>query len=154
LGLALVLAASPAALQARYDAARITVEHSHDAHTVTQARAEVAATERADHRPFGVSAPQVALPATWLLAQAPAGRDAGLAARLARRGRSFDGTAAFWVHDLATGSTAGWNAEAQLPAASTVKLAALAAALHSRRRDLRYDEKQIAAWSSNLAANR
>jgi hypothetical protein len=154
LGLALVLLVSPASLQARYDAARDVVEHSHDANAIAAARAEIAATERSDHRPFGVRAPTIALPSTWLRARAPSACDAQLSIRLRRVGHAFDGTAAFWIHDLADGRIAAWNAETRLPAASTVKLAALAAALHSDRRDLRYDEQQLAAWSSNLAANR
>ena len=151
-GSALALAGS--SLQARYDAARNVVERSHDAHAIAAARAEIAAVERADHRPFGARAPRVVLPATWLLAHPPSVRNEQVSARLARIGRAFDGTAALWIHDLATGRTAAWNAETLLPAASTVKLAALAAALRSGRRDLRYDEQQLAAWSSNLAANR
>jgi beta-lactamase class A len=69
-------------------------------------------------------------------------------------GARFAGASAFWIHDLRSGRTAGWNADTPMPAASTVKLAALAASLRARRADLRYDETQLAAWSSNLAANR
>lgn len=84
--------------------------------------------------------------------------DGALAARLAVLGRSFPGWAAFWVHDLVSGRTAGWNADAQFPAASTVKLGVLLAALHRlrhpERSPLDYDLRTMTGWSSNLAANR
>jgi beta-lactamase class A len=86
------------------------------------------------------------------------GTDAVRAARLAALGRRFPGWAAFWVHDLVTGRTAGWNSDAQFPAASTVKLGVLLAALarsrHPERSPLDYDLRQMTRWSSNLAANR
>jgi beta-lactamase family protein len=94
------------------------------------------------------------LPAGGWRARLPGATDGRLAARLAKLGRSFDGWAGFWVHDLRTGRTAGWNADARFPAASTVKLGAIVAALRSRRASLRYDVRQIGAWSSNLASNR
>jgi hypothetical protein len=94
------------------------------------------------------------LPRTWDRARVPTRRDRALGARLARIGDGLAGTSAFWVHDLTTGSVAGWNADSPVPAASTVKLSVFAAALRSGRRDLRYDAAQIALWSSNLAANR
>jgi beta-lactamase class A len=83
--------------------------------------------------------------------------DAALAGDLARIGRSFGGWAAVWTHDLLTGHTAGWNSDARFPAASTVKLGLLLAAL--RRAGpfpsaLDYDLRAMTAWSSNLAANR
>jgi beta-lactamase class A len=84
-------------------------------------------------------------------------RDAALSAQLERLGESFDGWAAFWVHDLRTGRTAGWNSDARFPAASTVKLAVLDAALRrfgGPTGPVDYDLRQIGAWSSNLAANR
>ncbi len=62
------------------------------------------------------------------------------------------------MHDLRTGRVAGVNEELRFPAASTVKLAVLAAALRDDRRPERsplfYDAEQIGAWSSNLGANR
>jgi hypothetical protein len=101
----------------------------------------------------------------WLLpgsaATARRGRvtDARLAAALARLGRSFSGNAALWVHDLATGRTAGWNAGARFPAASTVKLAVLIAGLrrfgpHPERSAAWGDLEDVAYWSSNRASNR
>ena len=88
----------------------------------------------------------------------PRVRDAALERRLLTAVRRFDGTAAVWIHDLRSGRTAGVNEELRFPAASTVKLAVLAAALatHARpeRSPLAYDAVQIGAWSSNLAANR
>ncbi len=101
----------------------------------------------------------------WLL---PAGarratvrerRDPGLTARLATLASSFPGFAGIYVHDMATGRTASWNAEARFPAASTVKLGVLAAALdrygpRPERSPALYDMQALAGWSSNLAANR
>jgi beta-lactamase class A len=84
-------------------------------------------------------------------------KDSGLAARLAEVGTSYRGWAAFWVHDLGTGAWAGWNSDASFPAASTVKLGVLAEALrrgHAPGSTLWYDLRQLAGWSSNLAANR
>jgi beta-lactamase class A len=90
---------------------------------------------------------------------APAGpSDTALAARLAVLGRAFPGYAAIWTHDLTTGRVAGWNTDARFPAASTVKLGVLLAALqrlpHPERSPLDYDLRALAGWSSNLAANR
>jgi beta-lactamase class A len=85
--------------------------------------------------------------------------DRALASRLAGLGRAFEGYAGFWVHDLGTGRTAGWNADARFPAASTVKLGVLVETLRRfdpRREDVGvdYDLRALAGWSSNLAANR
>ena len=102
---------------------------------------------------------------TWLLPPA-AGRsatrerpDPTLDARLARIASSFPGYAGAYVHDLATGRTGRWNAEARFPAASTVKLGVLAAALgrfgpRPEQSPYLHDMQALAAWSSNLAANR
>jgi Beta-lactamase enzyme family len=153
LAVAALLAASPS-LQARYDAARDVVEHSRDRGAISLASAEIARVEHADGAPRVRSTRIPELPAGWARAHPEGTRDAKLSSRLAGIGMQFRGMSAFWVHDLRTGRVASWNAEATLPAASTVKLAAFAAALRTRRRDLRYDTKQLAAWSSNLGANR
>ena len=83
--------------------------------------------------------------------------DAALDARLEALGRSFDGYAAVWVHDLLTGESAGWNSDARFPAASTVKLGVLLAALqrlaHPERSPLDYELRAMTTWSSNLATN-
>jgi Beta-lactamase enzyme family len=88
----------------------------------------------------------------------PVLRDAALDQRLGEVAARFHGTAGVWVHDLRTGRVAGVNEELRFPAASTVKLAVLAAALRDDRRPERsplfYDAEQIGAWSSNLGANR
>ena len=102
---------------------------------------------------------------TWLL---PAGTarsalrerpDPSLDARLARIASSFPGYAGVYVHDLATGRTGRWNSESRFPAASTVKLGVLAAALgrfgpRPEQSSYLHDMRALAAWSSNLAANR
>jgi beta-lactamase class A len=103
--------------------------------------------------------PGVELPATWRRAALPGATDERLAAGLERAGRSFRGWAGFWVHDLRTGRTAGWNADARFPAASTVKLGAMTAALVRSAPSpwtspYAADVLAIASWSSNLAANR
>jgi Beta-lactamase enzyme family len=88
----------------------------------------------------------------------PGARDHALERRLLAAVGRFDGTAGVWIHDLSSGHTAGVNEELRFPAASTVKLAVLAASLttHARpeRSPLAYDAEQIGAWSSNLGANR
>jgi beta-lactamase class A len=99
---------------------------------------------RLDYPPLRGAAPEAAI-------------DRALAAKLARLGRSFRGWAAVWTHDLRTGRTAGWNSDARFPAASTVKLGVLLAALKrvpAFSSPLDYDLRAMTAWSSNLAANR
>lgn len=99
------------------------------------------------------------LPAGAQRAVPPRSTDPALAARLVQIGAAYRGWAGIWTHDLRTGRTAGWNSDARFPAASTVKLGVIAAALdrsgsrpeYSPRW---YDLLQIGAWSSNLAANR
>lgn len=153
LAASLLLAASPS-LQARYDAARAIVESSRDPQAIRAARREIAAVEHEDGAPRRRDVRVMPLPATWARAHPEGAEDVVLSARLAAIGRSFDGTAAFWFHDLRTGRTGSWNADALVPAASTVKLAVLAAAIRADREDLRYDATQVGAWSSNLGANR
>jgi len=103
--------------------------------------------------------PPVSLPSTAALPIPNARRDRGLDAQLAAMARRFNGYSAVVIHDLATGRTASWNANARFPAASTVKLGVLVAALRAarvapERSDTWYDLVQLTRWSSNLAANR
>jgi hypothetical protein len=166
LALVLALAATvgapdPATLQSRYDAARDAEERAlraGDARVAARWRREILAAERWDHRPRlwrgGRDAPRFVPPA---VSRGERERDPALAGRLAAIGHSYPGWAAFWVHDLSTGAWAGWNADATFPAASTVKVGVLGAALargHGPRSSLWYDLRQLAGWSSNLAANR
>lgn len=101
----------------------------------------------------------------WLLrpsadvARRGRGADAALASSLASAASQFPGYAAVWTHDLRTGRTAGWNSDAPFPAASTVKLGVLVAAL--RRYGPRPERspawpliRDLAVWSSNDASNR
>ena len=161
-------AVDPAVVQARYDAARDREEallrtRPVDRGELARVRAAILGAERIDHRPRGWlggrSLPRTKLPAGSMRARAPAGVDAALEARLVALGRGYGGWAAFWVHDLVSGRVAGWNSDARFPAASTVKLAVLAAALRAisvlpDRSPHWYDVRQLAGWSSNLAANR
>ena len=161
---------TPDGAQARYDAGRNLVEAVRGAGRVSetlrrlraellrQGRAAVARAEALD-RPDGSAgtgryAPLVLSPARI----GPRAPDATLDRRLAAIASRFDGWAAVWVHDLRTGRFAGWNEELRFPAASTVKLGALAAALRTSTIPEAgrwwYDERQLGAWSSNLAANR
>jgi hypothetical protein len=85
--------------------------------------------------------------------------DPGRDTTFAMIGSAFSGHAGIYVHDMSTGSTATWNAEARFPAASTVKLGVLAAALdrfgpQPEQSPYLHDLRALAAWSSNLAANR
>ena len=61
------------------------------------------------------------------------------------------------MHDLVRGTSAGWNVDARFPAASTVKLGVLIAALqrlrHPERSALDYDLRAMIGWSSNVATN-
>lgn len=83
--------------------------------------------------------------------------DAALDSKLEALGRSFPGYAAVWVHDLSSGTSAGWNTDARFPAASTVKLGVLIATLrrlrHPERSPLDYELRALTGWSSNLATN-
>jgi hypothetical protein len=99
----------------------------------------------------------------WLLprsagsARRERARDAGLAAGLAAACRPFSGWCAAWVHDLASGRTAGWNSDASFP--STVKLGVLVAALdrfgpRPERSSAWPLMRDLAVWSSNDASNR
>jgi hypothetical protein len=102
---------------------------------------------------------------TWLLASSAAAarreraRDPQLSAAFASLGARYPGYAALWAHDLRTGRTAGWNSDAPFPAASTVKLGVLVAAL--RRYGPRPERstawpliRDLALWSSNDASNK
>jgi hypothetical protein len=85
--------------------------------------------------------------------------DTDLADRLETTTRRFAGAAAVWVHDLSSGRAAGVGETVRFPAASTVKLGVLAAALdrfgpRPERSAAAHDLAALAAWSSNLAANR
>ena len=86
-------------------------------------------------------------------------RNGALARRLAALGWAYPGHAAFWIHDLGNGDTAGWNSDASFPAASTVKLGVLVAALrHFGPRPERSSAwpliRDLAVWSSSDASNR
>jgi len=103
--------------------------------------------------------PALSLPPSAALPVGETKRDGRLDARLAALARGFNGYSAIVVHDLASGRIGGWNADARFPAASTVKLGVLVAALrtvgaHPERSGRWYDLEQLTAWSSNLAANR
>jgi beta-lactamase class A len=143
---AVAAAPSPEALQATYDRARERGD-----------RAAVRSVERYDHRPARLRLPAMLPQVPDTRARPEGRRDVALSLALERLGRAFDGWAAFWVHDLRTGRTAGWNSDARFPAASTVKLAVLDAALRrfgGPGSPVDYDLRQLGAWSSNLAANR
>jgi hypothetical protein len=102
---------------------------------------------------------------TWLLPgvskqhRAAKRVDRTLNAKLALAASGFSGQAGIWVQNLATGTYAGWNEDAVFPAASTVKLGVLVAALQRfgarpERSPVAYDLRALTGWSSNLAANR
>jgi beta-lactamase class A len=161
-------AVDPAVVQARYDAARDREEallrsRPPDRRELARLRATILAAERFDHRPGGWrggrDVPRTPLPRGSMRARAPGATDVALERRLAALGQWYRGWAAFWVHDLVTGRVAGWNSDARFPAASTVKLGVLVAALRAveaapARSRFWYDLRQLTGWSSNLAANR
>jgi beta-lactamase class A len=153
---------APDVLQARYDAGRTSEERAlarGDRAAAERAHRDVAWAEAYDTRPRGWriarEVPRFGKPPA---ARAERSRDERVAVSLAAIGRTYPGSAAFWYHDLRTGAWAGWNADASFPAASLVKLGALAAALRTwpraERTQLWYDLRQLAGWSSNLATNR
>ena len=101
----------------------------------------------------------------WLLPAIAAGNapgaraDVRLGAKLARAAAGFSGISAVYTLDLQAGVAGSWNADARFPAASTVKLGVLAAALarfgpRPERHSSFADLQALAGWSSNLAANR
>ncbi len=99
------------------------------------------------------------LPTSGAAPPARARTDRALSARLAVVASGFSGYSGIWVQDLHSGRYASWNSEARFPAASTVKLGVLIAALdrygpRPERSPFAYDLETLAAWSSNLAANR
>ena len=121
----------------------------------------VGARFRAGKRVLGTAASRRAwlLPESAQLHVPPKADDGKLSGRLALLAGRFNGHVAIWTHDLRTGSTAGWNEDARFPAASTVKLGVLIAALRKfgprpERSRVAYDLQTLAGWSSNLAANR
>src|SRR6266540_717571 len=59
--------------------------------------------------PAAVAAPALAFPRGSKVARPEDVTDLALAARLGEIGRAYRGWAGFWVHDLRTGRTAGWN---------------------------------------------
>jgi beta-lactamase class A len=101
----------------------------------------------------------------WLLrpsgatAAAATGDVPRLDVALAKAAEGFAGISAIYTRDLTTGAEASWNDTARFPAASTVKLGVLAAALrqfapYPEEQPAFYDLRALAGWSSNLAANR
>ena len=99
------------------------------------------------------------LPASAAVAVARRADDRAASAAIARLAGSFGGISAVSTVDLATGRAASWNDRARFPAASTVKLGVLAAALarfgpRPEERAAFADLRAITGWSSNLAANR
>jgi Beta-lactamase enzyme family len=161
---------TPDGAQAAYDAGRDLEEAVVDAGPVgpglRQLRADLLARGRAQvrwaealDRPRGSTSIAALAPLPRAGAsRGPSRPDDGLARRLARAAAGFNGVAAVWVHDLATGRYAGHEADTRFAAASTVKLGALAAALRAHPAPDRsrwwHDVRQIGFWSSNLAANR
>lgn len=95
------------------------------------------------------------LPRTGRVARRERAHDRALERRLRELGRAYRGYAAFWIHDLRTGSVAGWNSDTSFPAASVLKLGVIVAALQrwepgsAAWRDI----VDTATWSSNEGSN-
>lgn len=99
------------------------------------------------------------LPLSGQYAKAAARTDRSLKSRLALLAQQFIGYSGVWYQNLRTGESAAYEAQVRFPAASTVKLGVLIAALRRfgpspERSRYGYDLAQMAHWSSNLAANR
>jgi hypothetical protein len=161
---------TPEGAQARYEAGRNLVEAvlaagrvSADrrvlrADLLARGRAQVARAEGLDRGDgFRSVAPLAALPGVNA-GVGPRRPDAGLTRRVAAAAARVDGAVGIWIHDLGSGRFAGYQADSQFAAASTVKIGALVAGLrvspNPERSAWWYDLRQIGFWSSNLAANR
>lgn len=99
------------------------------------------------------------LPLSGQYAKPPTRTDGLFQSRISRLAREFGGYAGVWYQDLRSGESATYQVQARFPAASTVKLGVLIAALRRfgptpEKSDYGYDLAQLARWSSNLAANR
>lgn len=81
-------------------------------------------------------------------------QDAAVSARLRRATTRFGSYAAVYYRNFASGRTGSSNADVRFPAASTVKLGVLVAGLNRLGASFTYDLRQMARWSSNVAANR
>ncbi len=82
-----------------------------------------------------------------------------LSRKLTEASKGFPGYSGSWVARLGDGTHGSWNEVSRFPAASTVKLGVMVAALdHYRagpqRTGIAHELEAIAGWSSNLAANR
>ncbi len=166
----LAYATTPDGAQARYDAGRNLVEAvlaagavSRDrralrADLLRRGRRAVAWAEALDRPDGSVGTGRYSALVPTRERVGPRLSDATLDRRLAGVANGFAGWAGIWVHDLRTGRFAGWNEDLRFPAASTVKLGALAASLRTssvpEAGRYWYDARQLGAWSSNLAANR
>jgi beta-lactamase class A len=99
------------------------------------------------------------LPSGATAARPATSTDPASQARLARIGSNAGAIVGLWVQNLGSGRAAGFNSAARFPAASTVKLGLMIAALQRAGRNptasaFDYDLRQIGGWSSNLATNR
>ncbi len=113
----------------------------------------------------GVELGRAASSSTWLVpasawrVKSPSRVDAPLSTRLATLAAGFSGESGVWVAHLGSGTHGAWNEIARFPAASTVKLGVIAAALRryrnvSQRAGIDHELEAVSGWSSNLAANR
>lgn len=94
-------------------------------------RVRVTAYDRRGRSSAATVSPVLGLPRTAHATGALAWEEPRLAARVRALAREFGRTSGIYVRDLATGAAAAWNARAQFPAASTLKLAIAVEALRS-----------------------
>jgi beta-lactamase class A len=120
-----------------------------------------AAEPKTGSRPIGTyTATDIwVLSASATYASDPRAPERARSTKLKAAAARFSGYSAVWFHDLRTGRTAEWNSAARFPAASTVKLGVLVAALRAlgsrpERSRFAYDLDAMLRWSSNLATNR
>ncbi len=145
-------AAGTAIVAGRFRATLAVVQGRHDVAVAFCGQTSAGSRKIAEAAEVGVWV----LPSSASAAVSPRRTDAQASFRLTSLARGFPGFSAVWFHDLATGRSAGWNADARFPAASTVKLALLVAALErfGPASPVSYDIAAMATWSSNLATNR
>ena len=161
---------SPDGVQARYEAGRNLFEavlaaggvspgrRLLRARLLARGRAQVARAEALDRDPGFRSSGRLATLPQADPGISPRRWDPGLARRLAGAAGKVNGAVGVWVHELGSGRYAGYRADSQFAAASTVKIGALVAGIGAAPRPERsrwwYDVRQIGFWSSNLGANR
>lgn len=119
----------------------------------------VTAVDALGRRSSAAVGPVFGLPRAPARSAPATSEDPALARTVRKLTRSFGGTSAVYVQDLATGRGAAWNARARFPAASTLKLAIAVTILRAQQGKpapgTRLDSllRTMLVYSDNAAAN-